>query len=416
MAEKTASQSSTRIASIDIIRGIVMVLMAIDHVRVFAGVPAGGPTPSLFFTRWVTHFCAPIFVFLAGTGAYLYGKKHGSTGALARYLAVRGAWLVLLELTLLRFAWTFNFDYSHYMLAGVIWVIGWCMILMAALVRFPTAVIAGIGVTIIAGHNIIDRFLSQLPPLEGGLSWLWKILYFGWTVNLGPKGPVLYVLYVIVPWIGVMAAGFAFGAILRMDAARRNRICYQLGLASIVLFLVLRGFNLYGDPRPWSAPPRVTAGATGTPSAPTAQPSQPQRPRMPGYLSFLNTTKYPASLLFLLMTLGPMFLAVPLLENARGPVAGVFTTFGRVPLFYYLLHIPLIHVAAIVVSLIRLGTVSPWLFTNHPMAPPRPPEGYVWSLGLLYLVWLVVVILLYFPCRWFEGLKKRNPATWLSFL
>jgi uncharacterized membrane protein len=263
--------SPPRIASLDIARGAVMVLMAIDHVRVYAGVPPGGPDPAVFFTRWVTHYCAPIFIFLAGTGAYLYGRSHGGAPAAAKYLALRGAWLVLLELTVLRLGWTFNLDYSHYMLAGVIWVIGWCMILMALLVRLPAMSVGVFGVAVIAGHNLAMGRLAGLLP-----TWLGQLIYFGGPVELGSGGPSLAVLYVIVPWIGVMAAGYGFGLVMEQPAGQRRRTCLALGVAAIGAFLVLRGFNLYGDPRPW------TAGPEG----------------MPALLRFLNTTKYPASLLF----------------------------------------------------------------------------------------------------------------------
>lgn len=389
--------TSPRIASLDIVRGVVMVLMAIDHVRVFAGVPPGGPTPGVFFTRWVTNFCAPIFIFLAGTSGYLYGRRHGAGGELTKYLALRGIWLVLLELTLVRVAWTFNLDYAHYLLAGVIWAIGWCMILMALLVRFPTALVGAFGVVVIAGHNIMDRLAPALAPQleQSPLRWLWQILYFGGPVQLGGSGPVLAVLYSIVPWIGVMAAGYAFGAVMELPAERRRRICLQLGVALVAAFLILRGFNLYGDPRPWSG---------GPPS------------RMPAALRFISTNKYPASLLFLLMTLGPMFLALPALDRAGGPIARALAIFGRVPFFFYLVHIPLIHAAALLVSLVRSGTIDAWLFTNHPMMNPPPPDGYTWSLGLLYAVWAGAVVLLYFSCRWFAGVKARNQSEWLSYL
>src|SRR5262249_30513512 len=204
-------------------------------------------------------------------------------------------------------------------------------------------------------------------------------------IELGANGPRLIVLYSIVPWIGVMAAGYSFGRVLLLEAARRDRICLVLGLGATVVFLVLRSFNLYGDPRPWS-------GTQG----------------MPAVLSFLNTTKYPAALLFLAMTLGPTIALVPFLERASGALVRRVALFGQVPFFYYLLHIPLIHALALVVSWFRLGMVDPWLFTNHPMGNPPAPERSVWSLGLLYLVFVVAVMILYFPCRWFAGLKARN--------
>ena len=379
-----------------------MVLMAIDHVRIYSGLPAGGPTPGIFFTRWVTNFCAPAFIFLAGTSAFLLGQKRPG---ISRFLVTRGLWLIFLELTVLRLAWTFNFDFKHYEMAGVIWVIGWCMILLAGLVKLPLRAVAIVGLVIIAGHNLADAHLGTLIPAltESGLSGLWKVLYvgfYGGPIRLGNDGPNLIVLYSIIPWVGVIAAGYAFGWVLTLDPARRDRICLQIGLGATALFLVLRWFNLYGDPRPWNVP---TVGEPGAPPMPEA-------------LSFLNTNKYPASLLFLLMTLGPTIALMPMLERARGAVARWLTVFGRVPFFYYVLHIPLIHAFAVVVSRLREGTVNPWLFTNHPMGNPPAPEGYVWSLGLLYAVWTVTIVALYFPCRWYADLKAKRKDWWLGYL
>jgi uncharacterized membrane protein len=348
---------NSRIESIDLIRGAVMILMAIDHVRVYSGLPAGGPTPGIFFTRWITHFCAPAFIFLAGTSVFFYARKHADS---SRFLLIRGVWLILLELTFLRVAWTFNFDFKHYEMAGVIWVIGCCMILMAGLVKLPLTAVGAIGVVIIAAHNLMDSQMSKL--LDGldsnKLSGLWKVFYVGFfagPIQLGPDGPNLIVLYSIIPWIGVMAAGYAFGKILALEPAQRKRFCLVIGLSAVGLFLVLRGFNLYGDPRPWHA---AAPGRNGLP--------------MPAWLSFLNTTKYPASLCFLLMTLGPIIALIPLLEGVHGAVARRIIVFGRVPFFYYMLHIPLIHALALVVSKIRLGSSVPgsslitqWAIRSH---------------------------------------------------
>lgn len=397
-----ATAMKSRIASIDLIRGAAMILMAIDHVRVYSGIPAGGPTPAVFFTRWVTHFCAPAFIFLAGTSAFLYGRKHAD---LSKHLLIRGVWLIFLEFTFLRVAWTFNFDFKQYEMAGVIWVIGCCMILMAGLVKLSLPVVGAFGVIVIAAHNLMDSHMGKL--LDGlddsRLSGLWKILYVGFfagPIQFGPNGPNLIVLYSIVPWIGVMAAGYAFGKILILEPARRNRLCQAIGLSAVALFLLLRGLNLYGDPRPWHA---LTQGRNGAPP-------------MPGWLSFLNTTKYPASLSFLLMTLGPIIATIPLLGGARGRAAQQISIFGRVPFFYYVLHIPLIHALALLVSKIRFGFISPWLFANHPMGNPPPPEGYIWSLPLLYLIWGISIVLLYFPCRWFAGVKATRSESWLKYL
>lgn len=401
-AAKAFAAPKSRIASIDLIRGAVMILMAIDHVRVYSGVPPGGPTPAVFFTRWITHFCAPAFIFLAGTSAFFYGRKHED---LSKHLFIRGLWLIFLEFTFLRVAWTFNFDFRHYEMAGVIWVIGCCMILMAGLVKLPLPVVGTIGVVIIATHNLMDSHMGKL--LEGldsnRFAGLWKILYVGFfagPIQFGPDGPNLIVLYSIIPWIGVMAAGYAFGRILILEPAQRNRLCLVIGLSAVGLFLVLRGFNLYGDPRPWHA---AAQGRNGLPP-------------MPAWLSFLNTSKYPASLLFLLMTLGPIIALIPLLEGVRGALADRISIFGRVPFFFYVLHIPLIHALSLVVSKIRLGFVSPWLFTNHPMGNPEPPEEYVWSLPLLYLIWGLTIVLLYPACRWFAELKTKRNDWWLKYL
>jgi hypothetical protein len=227
---------------------------------------------------------------------------------------------------------------------------------------------------------------------------LWKIFYVGFfagPISLGPEGPNLIVLYSLVPWIGVMAMGYAFGKVLTLDPAQRNQLCLQIGLGAIALFVVLRGFNLYGDPGQWRS---------DNPNG------------MPGLFSFLNTTKYPASLSFLLMTLGPAIALVPLLEKARGTVANWISLFGRVPFFFYMLHIPLIHALALIVSFITSGEVSSWLFANHPMGNPPPPDGYPWGLGTLYLVWAAAIVILYYACRWFADLKSRRTEWWLKYL
>jgi uncharacterized membrane protein len=384
----SAPASQSRITSLDVVRGLVMVLMAIDHVRVYAGVPAGGPAAGVFFTRWVTHFCAPVFVFLAGTSAFLAGRRLGDTSKLSRYLLERGLMLVVLELTVLRLAWTFNLDFANYVLAGVIWMLGICMILLAGLVWLPTPVVGAVGALIIVGHNLMD-FVPEgaIDSARGAV--LWQFVYFGGVV------PPIAILYSIVPWIGVMAAGYWFGTVMIREREDRRQLCATIGLTALALFLVLRGVDVYGDPRHWR-----TAAA----SAP------------PALFRFLNTTKYPASLLFLLMTLGPAVAFLSVAERAKGAMARMLAVFGRVPLFYYLLHIPLIHTLAIIVSLIREGGVNPWLFGNHPMMPPPVPPGYMWSLPLLYAIFAIAIGILYVPCRWFAEVKARRSARWLQYL
>jgi uncharacterized membrane protein len=307
-------------------------------------------------------------------------------------------------------------------------VIGWCMALLAGLIFLPVRALAAFGLVVVLGHNILDHFSQSLfaTVQQSHWGWLWQILYFGGPIQIGEHGPTLFVLYSIVPWVGVMALGYGFGRVMIMDQSARRKICLALGSAAIALFLVLRGFNLYGDPRPWVAPANLanvqsqtsSAAAPANPaSQQTAPVAPPRRQQAPAWISFLNTTKYPASLLFLLMTLGPMLLVLPFLENAGSRVTNVLKIFGRVPFFYYVLHIPLIHFAAMIVSLLRTGSVAPWLFMNHPVMNPPAPPGYVWSIGLLYLVWLMVVMVLYLPCQWFAGLKqRRKDIGFLSYL
>lgn len=389
-APSPSNSASTRLQSLDIVRGLVMVLMAIDHVRVYAGQPAGGPTAGIFFTRWITNFAAPAFCFFAGTGAFMQGRKLGSMPALSRYLLERGAVLIVLELTVIREAWTFNVDYAHYIQGNVIWMLGWCMILMAVLIRLPAKTLGWLGLFVIFAQRLMLVPAALTPEAQrAATAWIWQFLYVGGKVNLG-HGYSFAVIYSIVPWIGVMAAGYGFGALLLRDAAARRRLCLRIGLSATALFVLVAGGLVLSHP---------------------PQPGDP-----PVLFRFLGQQKYPASQLFLLMTLGPTIALLPWAERARGAVANALLTFGRVPMFYYLLHIPLIHALAIVVSLIRSGTVTPWLFGNHPWAPPAQPPGYMWSLGLLYLVFAVAIVLLYFPCRWYSGVKARRRESWLRYI
>ncbi len=375
---------SSRVASIDVVRGIVMVLMAIDHVRVYSGLPAGGPTAGIFFTRWVTHFCAPAFAFFAGTSAFLYGRKLAGKGALARYLVERGLILVVLELTVIRFAWTFNFDYAHFTLAGVIWMLGWSMVLLAGIVQFPVKIVGAIGLAIICFQQVFSQLPRVLPDaIRNSIGWLLEFIY---PAGLGePRG--IIILYVLVPWIGVMATGYAFGAIMIRESAERRRLCLRIGLGAIAVFLVIGVIMLFRSPVRPGAPPAL--------------------------FRLLNQQKYPASQLFLLMTLGPTIALLAAAERWRGWFAGTMATFGRVPMFYYLLHIPAIHVAALLVSLLRDGGVHPAWYASAPYTAV-PPE-HRWGLPLLYLVFVSVVALLYFPCRWYDRLKARRKG-WLRYI
>ncbi len=377
-----------RFSSIDIVRGAVMVLMAIDHVRVYSGVPAGGPSPGVFFTRWVTHFCAPAFVFLAGTAAFLHGRKLGDTGALARFLVTRGLLLVLLELTIIRFSWTFHLGYSNFMLAGVIWMLGWCMVLLAALVWLPTWVIGTFGVLVIIGQNAFAGVPQVLPT---SLRPAWEMIYAGGSeepFRFWSGAPPVTVLYTIVPWIGVIAAGYAFGMIVLRPPEERRRLFLWIGLSATALFLILGGLSVWLTPASDGAPPAL--------------------------FRLLNQQKYPASQLFLLMTLGPMMLGLAVAERARGGIAAALEIFGRVPFFYYLLHIPLIHLTALVVWWLRDAGVNGSHFATAPYVSIPPPAR--WSLWLLYLVFAIDVVILYAACRWFAGVKARSQSPWLRYL
>jgi len=370
-----------RLTGIDVLRGLVMVLMAIDHVRVYSGVPAGGPSLGVFFTRWVTHFCAPVFVFLAGTSAFLYGRRIGDKGRLARYLATRGLLLVLLELTVIRASWTFGVDYSSFVLAGVIWMLGWCMVLLAGLVWLPPPVVGGIGVAIVLFQPVFGLAGSAMP--DALRAW-WELVYpSGVELRLGASGPQVTVLYSLVPWIGVMAGGYGFGAILERPPERWRRLVLVLAVSATVLFVAIALVLL---------PPGDE----------------------PAYLRLLNQRKYPASVPFLLMTLGPALALLPLADRARGPIAGVLETFGRVPFFFYLLHIPLIHAIALLVWRIRDVGIDDGAFKSAPYV--RIPDPQRWNLPLLYLVWAIAVAILYVACRWYASVKARSASPWLRYL
>ena len=377
----------TRIESIDVVRGAIMVLMALDHTRDFFGIPGQNPTnlatasAALFLTRWVTHFCAPGFFLLMGTGAFLAGRRR-SRGELSGFLATRGIWLIFLDLVVLRcFVYQFNFDYRVTMLL-VLWALGWALIALAVVARLPIAAIAIIGGVMIAGHNLLDGIRSANP--------LWQILHApGVVVNA--SGHVVFAAYVLVPWIGVTMVGYAIGAAYTWPAERRERFLVRLGFALTLAFLLVRGVNVYGDPVPWTH----------------------QRA-----LSFLNTTKYPPSLAFLLMTLGPVLLALAWAEHTSPRTwFQPLMVYGRVPLFYYVVHFVVLHLMATAVCLMRYGSAH-WMFESPDLAnyPFSPPPGWGYRLPVVYLAWATVVIGVYPLCRRFADLKARSRAPWLSYL
>ena len=396
-ASESPGASKPRLDSIDTVRGLVMILMALDHTRdFFSNDLAFDPTdlgrtyPALFLTRWITHFCAPVFIFLAGTGAFLSMTRGRTKACLSGFLVSRGLWLVFLELTWVRFGWLFNLDY-HFAMGIVIWAIGWSMVALAGLVFLPLRWIATIGVVMIAGHNLFD---DVKPGDWGWFSWFWKILHSGGEIDLG-GGFRFGAGYPLVPWIGVMAAGYGFGALFTHEAReRRRRWLFMLGGGLTLLFVLVRGINVYGDPHPWVS----------------------QKSALFTVFSFLNCHKYPPSLAYLLMTLGPAMIVLGLLHGGTPRWMQPVVVFGRVPLFYYLLHLPLIHGLSVIVACVRHGRAE-WLVANpgDPAAATRP-ENFGFDLSIVYLVWIGVVLVLYPVCRWFAELKRRRREVWLSYL
>ena len=365
-----------RVRSIDILRGAIMVLMAIDHVRVYSGMPAGGPEPDIFFTRWITHFCAPGFAFFTGTSAFLYGVKVNDKNKLNHYLFTRGLLLVILELTLIRFEWTFNFNYSEFTLAGVIWMLGWCMMIMAALVRMKATAVGITGIAIIAFQQIF-HYVPKLFPLSAQqtVGEIWAFFY-----PSGVEQKLISILYVLIPWIGVMAAGYGFGKIVLMPHDKK-KICWWIGLSSIAMFLIAGTIFIL------------------------LQPSQ--QDATPFLFRLLGQQKYPPSQLFLLMTLGPLIALIPFAEKAKGWLANILAMFGSVPFFYYLLHILIIHISALIVNFIRQGNMHQDWYNTAPFT--FIDEQYRWGLPLLYLVYFADIVLLYFLCRWYADYKFKHP-------
>ena len=391
---------SDRLQSVDALRGAVMILMALDHTRDFVSRAAMSfqptdltrTTTALFFTRWVTHFCAPVFVFTAGLGAFLWMRRDRTTGQLSRFLITRGVWLMFLELTVLRgilyldMGWT-----NQVVILSVIWMLGLSMVVLAALVHLPARLLLPLSLLVIASHNLFD---SVDPARFGRAAWVWDILH---VLRPFPvHGGLVLAAYSLVPWFAVMAAAYCFGPVLRWERERRQRFLIRLGLGLSFLFVVVRAWNRYGDPVPWS----------------------PQHSTLFTMLSFLNCTKYPPSLAFLLMTLGPAMIALAWLERMRFSENHALIVFGRVPFFYYVLHLAVIHAAAIVLNYLRYGWTNFLLLPAPSMGGPRQlfPPDYGFGLWVVYGLWIAVVVMLYPVCRWYAGLKRGRTDWWLSYL
>jgi uncharacterized membrane protein len=401
MGHPPITQLIQRVPAIDAVRGAVMVLMALDHVRDFIHRDAAfasptdlaTTTPVLFFTRWVTHLCAPTFMFTAGLGAFLWWRAGKSRPQLSAFLLTRGLWLILLEVTVMRLALNFNLSWQYPVLLLVLWALGASMIALALLVWLPLRVLAVLSVAVIALHNCLDGVsAAQLGPA----AWVWNVLHQPGALPFA--GTTVIVGYPLVPWVAVMALGFCCGRLFLLEPAVRRRYLTLLGAAATLGFVALRAANLYGDPRPW-----------------TSQSS-------PAYtlLSFLNTTKYPPSLAFLLMTLGPTLLALAWFDRPGLQSSNPLLVFGRVPLFFFVVHFYAAHGAAVLLALACYGTDAlAFVFNPLPvMGGPAelfPPEfGY--DLWVVYLVWGLLVVGLYPVCRWFAGVKARRREWWLSYL
>jgi uncharacterized membrane protein len=384
-----------RLDSVDVVRGIIIILMALDHSRDFFGDLAADPTnlatttAPLFFTRWVTHFCAPAFFLLTGTSAYL-AQERFTKPELARFLVSRGLWLIFLELTVMRFALQFNLDYQV-TIVTVLWALGWAMITLAALIWLPMPAIAAIGAMLVAGHNLLDGIPANR---FGALAPLWTILHAPGLILNNGRATVL-IGYVLVPWIGVTALGFALGKLLRQDEIVRRQWLLRLGLGLTFAFLLLRFANVYGDPMRWSQ----------------------QTSPLWTMISFLDTSKYPPSLLFLLMTLGPVLLLLRLFDSGVPATLRPALIIGKVPLFFYVLHFFLIHLLAVAASFFRYGEVGE-MFRSPDLAhfPFSAPPGWGASLPAIYAVWIAVLLIMFPLCRWYAGVKKRSSAWWLSYL
>ena len=378
-----------RVNSIDLLRGLVIVLMALDHTRDFFGASGQNPrdiaVPALFLTRWITHFCAPTFILLAGVSAYLYGTRGHTTGELSWFLLTRGLWLILIEFTVVGFGWNLNFA-SGLFIAQVIWAIGASMIILAGLVFLPLWAIAAIGLLMIAGHNLLDGVQAEAL---GSFSWIWNLLHQPALLELSSHSKLL-VFYPLLPWPGVMAAGYVLGPLFKNTLEFRRQFLLWAGLLLIVGFILLRATNSYGDPVGWNT----------------------EHTWLGTLLSFINCEKYPPSLLFLMMTLGPAVILLALFEGVDGVLVRWITTYGRVPFLFYVVHIPLLHALAVALAWLTLGNTD-WMFSFFVLTKPA---GYGLNLSGIYAVWLAVVVALYPLCRWFAALKERRHDWWLSYL
>jgi uncharacterized membrane protein len=388
---------SKRLQSIDLLRGTVMIIMALDHVRDYFHASAFLFDPTdlshtdapLFFTRWITHFCAPIFTFLAGTSAFLNGTKK-TKKELSFFLFTRGLWLVIAEILIVTLGWTFNPHYP-FLILQVIWALGVSMMALSVMIYLPRTLILIIGLALIAGHNLLDTTLVQ----DGQHPSFWvAALHVQSIIMMKPFAIMLG--YPVTPWIGIMLVGYVFGQLYlpTFDAGKRRKLLLGLGLGAIALFIIIRAINIYGDPHPWSA----------------------QKTSLFTFLSFLNTTKYPPSLLYILMTLGPALLFLAFAEKQLNRFSEKVVVFGRVPMFFYLLHIYLIHILAVIAAAISGFKWSDMVLTGW-VSMNAQLKGYGYSLAFVFVLWIIIIIGVYPLCKWYDKYKQNNRSKWwLSYI
>jgi len=387
----------TRIESIDLLRGIVMIIMALDHVRdyfhadafLFNPLDLEKTSAALFITRWITHFCAPVFVFLAGTSAYLVGQRKGKQ-QLSKFLLTRGLWLVILEFTIINFSWFFNLKFTFFALA-VIWAIGVGMIVLAAVIHLNFKLVLIIGILLVAGHNLLDSYHVVGDNIQ---AFVWQVLHEAALVPF--TNFTVFVGYPVIPWTGIMIVGYCAGALYipSVDPTFRKKRLYLLGFSAIVVFFILRAINVYGDPVPWS----VHSNALDT------------------FLSFINVTKYPPSLSYALITLGPSLLFLAVSEKYSGKLVDIVTALGRVPMFYYIVHLYVIHVVALIAARATGFKLTDTVFDTWVTESPNL-KGYGFSLGVVYLIWIFLVLGLIPLCLWYDRYKREHrDKRWLSYL
>lgn len=389
-----------RVESVDVLRGLIMVIMAIDHVRDYFSNYIGNPTgpattwPLMYFTRWITHLCAPTFVFLAGASIYLQMQRK-PRAELSRLLLTRGVWLMFLDVIVMNFVMQFNWS-PHVLFSVVLFVIGASMIIMAGLIYLPYWVVAAFGWILVIGHNLLDPIdPDKMSPLVGGL---WHVLHVPGLVVPPSTGNFWLVIYPLIPWPGVMALGFCFGKLLQAPARDRARSMLQIGLSAVAAFVALRALNVYGNLFPWSR--QSSAGRT--------------------LMSFLNVNKYPPSLDFLLVTLGLSLCLMALFERAHAAgklnaLRGILQVYGKVPFFYYILHFTLAHVFTLLTAA-ALGKDWRWYIQLAPKGFLQPAPGYGFNLAVVYLVWFLLIVVCYVPCKWYAGVKARSTNQLLSYL